>query len=404
MRKTRVVSRREFLTAVGGLTAICGLFPKTLLASGQNEITAIRTGKQPGNLTRLVIETTRRPEFALSYPTNQLVIQMQARHNATPNLTAGTLVRSINQADNKIVVNLTRSITQIPQDRIMVLSPMNGNQYRLVLDIGDGTTAVAQANTARAASNVATPAATGPGTARAATTNQVVATTSPRRRGIIVIDPGHGGADPGAIGVSGAREKDIVLQVSRKLRDRLNREGYTAILTRDRDVFLNLGTRARMGEKHNADLFLSIHANANPRPQVRGFSVYTLSQKASDAEAQRVAEAENAADRIAVDNFGGYATEIRMVLSSLQQNHVAAESDKISMHISKAVRAKNIDRVDRERRSAPFAVLRSTTPSALVELGHLSNAAEERLLRNGAHQDRLVTALVNAVGKYEFIS
>jgi len=384
MRNKRDISRREFLTVFGAGALAFGLFPKTIFASGQNQITAIRTGVQPGNLTRLVIETTQKPEYAISYPAGQVIIQMQAKNSAVPSLAVGTLVNGIDLADNQIIVNLSRAIKPIPSSRIMVLNPMNGNQYRLVLDFGDGAAAGQTASQPSAAAT------------------KVVAT--PKRKPIIVIDPGHGGQDPGAIGVSGAHEKDIVLQVSRKLQTQLNNAGYNAILTRDKDTFLNLGTRASMGEQRNADLFLSIHANANPRPQIKGFSVYTLSQKASDAEAEAIAKAENAADRIAVDNFGGYAAEVRMALSSMQQRHAADESDKISAHISSAVRAKNIDRVDRERRSAPFAVLKSTVPSALVELGHLSNAAEEKLLRSAAHQDKLVAALVVAVGKYQFIS
>jgi N-acetylmuramoyl-L-alanine amidase len=276
----------------------------------------------------------------------------------------------------------------------MLLEPSGNNRWRLVLDFAAPGGTTARAATAPAAATQA----------RAAATPAVVRNpaTAAGRKPIVLIDPGHGGRDPGAIGVTGTREKDIVLTVSRRLRDRLNQAGYTVHMTRNTDVFLNLNTRAAMATQHRADIFISVHANANPRATVRGFSVYTLSQQASDADAARLAEAENAADKIDVDNFAGFELATRHVLSALQQRAVDEDSVQLARRIRREMRRAEIDRVDRPHRFAPFAVLRNSTPSCLVELGHLSNRDEERLLRSEAHQNRLVAAMVTAIGNFDF--
>ena len=147
----------------------------------------------------MVLETTRRPEYALSYPSGQLVIKMQARNNAIPQMIEGTMVNSISLAENKIIVNLRQSIQPIPSSQIMVLPPMNGNNYRLVLGFG-GTGVAATTSTATRAAAVQSSG------------NNVANLIAANRKPVIVIDPGHGGRDPGAIGVSGAREKDIKKQ------------------------------------------------------------------------------------------------------------------------------------------------------------------------------------------------
>ena len=375
-------SRREFLKVAGFGTATVVFFPRLAFAA-QNEIISIRTGLQPGNKTRLVIETKQKPSYSLSYPNKQIVVSIPARNTAKPKMATGTLVSNIKSSKGKIIVNLKKDISPIPKNQIMVLSPASGNKYRLVLDFAAG----------KATDKVR------------ATATAAVSSKQINRKPLIVIDPGHGGKDPGCIGVTGTQEKDIVLSVAKRLANKLNASGYNAYLTRRNDTFLNLGTRAGIGEKKKADLFISIHANSNPKRSTRGFSVYTLSKKASDAEAQKLADAENAADLIEVDGFDEFEPSLRNALSSLQQHMVAENSVELAQCVINATKKYGIIQVDKGRkfgRSAPFAVLKSTTPSCLIELGHLSNREEERLLRRSDYQDKLVNAFIHAIGNYDF--
>lgn len=379
MKSNKKFSRREFLTIAGGGVVALTFFPKTAF-SAENEIIAIRTGIQPGNKTRLVLETTKRPDYSLSYPDKKLAISLKAKCSAKPNLADGTLINGIDIQNNKIVANLKKTIAPIPKSQIMILNPTGGAKYRLVLDFAAGSAATKS---------------------KAAAESAVAKKTTPTKP-VIVIDPGHGGKDPGCLGATGTREKDIVLSVSKKLYNKLDAAKYDVYLTRRNDTFLNLDTRSGIAEKKKADLFVSIHANSNPKKAVKGFSVYTLSKTASDAEAQKLAEAENSADKIGVDGFEEFEPELRNALSSLQRQIMNKYSVEFAQKILNATRDSGIGRVDEAWRFAPFAVLKSTIPSCLVEVGHLSNKDEEKLLKNGDYQNKLVNALVAAIKNYNF--
>ncbi|HOY47709.1 MAG TPA: N-acetylmuramoyl-L-alanine amidase, partial [Alphaproteobacteria bacterium] len=217
------------------------------------------------------------------------------------------------------------------------------------------------------------------------------------------IDAGHGGKDPGCIGRNGTKEKKVVLSVAKKLKPKLDAAGFKAYLTRSTDVFLNLNTRAALAEKYHADLFISLHANANPSRAMKGFSIYTLSKKASDQEAAKLAEAENASDKIDVDGFEEFSKDIRSALSALQQQAVAEMSVEYANDCAKKlVSAGFMKQSGPYVRHAPFAVLRSTIPGALIEIGHLSNAEEERLLNSDSYQDELANIILKAIKEYNF--
>lgn len=363
------------------------LMPKMALAA-RNSLKSLRTGVQPGNKTRLVIETGARPSYSLSYPTNQLVINLAntaANTSLKPTLAAGTLVKSITQAQVgdrvQIIADLNKPIGQIPKNQIMVLEPNGDNDYRLVLDFVAGTASSATATVSAAKA----------------------ASSAPAKKYVIVIDAGHGGKDPGCIGKNGTKEKTVVLSVAKKLKAKLDANGFVAHLTRSTDKYLKLAERAAIGERKHADLFLSLHANANPSRAMKGFSIYTLSEKASDEEAKKLAEAENAADKIGVEGFTEFEPNIRSALSALQQHAVAEMSEEYAQGCSKAFRSVKIEAQPGPGvRHAPFAVLRSTVPGALIELGHLSNASEEKLLVSASHQDKLVNAIMKSVKSYNF--
>lgn len=378
------ISRRTLLKITGFSAVAVAMIPRVAFAA-RNSLRNVRTGVQPGNKTRLVIETSARPSYEISYPTNQIVITLSntaANPDLSPKMASGTLVRAITQAQSgdtlKIIADLTKPAAEIPRDSIMLLSPNGDNDYRLVLDFAAASGAVAA-------------------------TTQQQKTTAPSRKYVVVIDAGHGGKDPGCIGKGGTQEKNIVLSVAKKLKTKLDAAGFQAYLTRSNDTYLKLAQRASIGEKRHADLFLSLHANANPSRAMKGFSIYTLSEKASDEEAQKLADAENAADKIDVSGFEQFDKDIRIALSSLQQHAVAEMSVEYANGAASAFkRAKITQQPGPDVRHAPFAVLRSTVPGALIELGHLSNASEEKLLKTAAHQNKLVDAIVKSVRAYNF--
>ncbi len=383
-------SRRSVLKISGFGIAVTAMLPRMAFAA-RNAVRSMRSGVQPGNKTRLVIETTNRPSYSLSYPTGQLVVKLSntsANTAIKPNLASDGLIKAISQTQSgdtlQIVATLKKPIAQIPKSSIMVLSPNGDNDYRLVLDFVAGT-----ANTQSDSYT----------TTAASTTTAITAA----RKYTIVIDAGHGGKDPGCIGKGGTREKDIVLSVAKKLKSKLDANGFKTYLTRSNDTYLKLGQRAEIAEKRKADLFISLHANANPSRKMKGFSIYTLSEKASDEEAKKLAEAENAADKIGVEGFTEFEENIRIALSSLQQHAVAEMSEEYANGCAKSFKRANIEQQPGpDVRHAPFAVLRSTVPGALLELGHLSNANEEKLLKSSKHQDKLVNAIVKSIKNYNF--
>ncbi len=220
---------------------------------------------------------------------------------------------------------------------------------------------------------------------------------------VVAIDPGHGGEDPGAIGPSGLREKDVVLAVALKLRDRINSvPGMRAMLTRDADYFVPLGERVRKARRVQADLFVSIHADAFFTPQARGASVFALSSNgASSATARWMANKENAADVVGGVNTG--AVKDAQVLRAMLEMSTDAQI-KDSLKIGREV----LDRIGKvgalHKRSveqAGFAVLKAPDiPSILVETAFISNPDEEAKLRSDDYQDQLVEALHTGIRRY----
>ncbi len=379
------VSRRGFLQVGGFAFTVAMILPRVAFAA-RNSLRSIRTGVQPGGKTRLVIESSARPSYSLSYPENQLVVDianMSADSSVKPTLASGTLVSAITQTQVgdhlHIVATLRKPITKLEKSQIMLLEPNGDNDYRLVLDFS-ATAAQKIAESVKAAG-----------------------TKAPPKKHVIIIDAGHGGKDPGCIGRGGTREKDVVLSVAKRLRTKLDEAGFKTYMTRTNDTYLKLAQRAEFAETHKGDLFISLHANANPSRSVKGFSIYTLSEKASDEEAKKLAESENAADKIGVDGFTEFEKEIRAALSSLQQHAVAEMSEEYANGCARAFRANKVEaQPGPSVRHAPFAVLRSTVPGALIELGHLSNSTEEKLLKNADHQNRLVAAIVRSIKNYNF--
>lgn len=219
---------------------------------------------------------------------------------------------------------------------------------------------------------------------------------------IVAIDPGHGGEDPGAIGPTGLKEKDVVLQVALQLRDRLNaKPGMRAMLTRDADFFVPLHDRVNKARRVQADLFVSIHADAFFTPEARGASVFALSQGgASSAAARWMAQKENAADVVGGVNV---ATKDATVLKALLDMSTTAQI-KDSLRVGNEVlsRIGQVGKLHkRQVEQAGFAVLKAPDiPSILVETAFISNPEEEDKLRDADYQQRLVQALFSGIERY----
>ena len=220
---------------------------------------------------------------------------------------------------------------------------------------------------------------------------------------VIVIDAGHGGVDPGAIGTTGVFEKDLTLAAARDLARLLEaRGGYYVVLTRDSDVFLKLGERVEFARSQGADLFISIHADSIEDSSVRGAGVYSLSETASDDEAAALASRENKADLISGVDFVNVAydpltTNILIDLAQRETKNASSEfAGLIAAEIAKAVRLRS-----NAHRFAGFRVLKAPdVPSVLLEMGYLSNPEEERNLRDPAFRERFMSAVVDAVDDY----
>jgi len=219
----------------------------------------------------------------------------------------------------------------------------------------------------------------------------------------VVIDPGHGGDDPGAIGLSGVYEKDLTLEAARALAAALEaHSGYDVILTRDSDVFVKLADRVEFARTHKADLFISLHADSIDDVSVRGAGVYSLSETASDDEAAELAARENKADLIAGVDFVNVAydpqtTNILIDLAQRETKNASSEfASLLATELAETVRLRN-----NPHRFAGFRVLKAPdVPSVLIEMGYLSNAEEEAALRDPGFRQRFAAAVIGAIDDY----
>lgn len=220
------------------------------------------------------------------------------------------------------------------------------------------------------------------------------------RKKIIVLDPGHGGKDPGAIGYSGVYEKNITLAMAKELKVILEKEGYKVHLTRSTDIFIPLRDRVKIARKYNADLFMSIHADSAVNRSAKGLSVYTLSETASDKEAAALAERENKADVVAGLNLLEHSKEVSDILINLAQRETMNRSSEFASFMVQEMR-KSVKLRDNTHRFAGFAVLKAPdVPSVLLEMGYLSNRTEERLLKQKDYRRKLAVSTSKAVEKY----
>ncbi|MGB8817454.1 MAG: N-acetylmuramoyl-L-alanine amidase [Rhizobiaceae bacterium] len=217
----------------------------------------------------------------------------------------------------------------------------------------------------------------------------------------VIIDPGHGGIDGGATGVHGIVEKDVTLDFSRQLASRLNTiEGITARLTREDDRFIALDERVRIARQLDAHLFISVHADTIRDKSLRGATVYTLSDKASDEVAHAVAQQENLSDAIGGVDVKVEDQSVADILIDLTRRETMQFSTKFARALVQSLKNKT-KMINNPHRSAGFRVLKAPdVPSVLVELGYLSNPDDEKAVSNPAWQSGVLEEMVAAIGAY----
>lgn len=222
-------------------------------------------------------------------------------------------------------------------------------------------------------------------------------------RPVVVIDPGHGGVDNGTQAATGESEKSLVLDFAKALRDRIEKSGkFRVVMTRDDDTFVPLGDRVKIARTNMAALFVSIHADALPKREgdAQGATIYTLSEKASDAEAEKLAEAENKADAIAGINLTEEPAEVADILIDLTQRETRTFSSRFAKML--ATEMKTVARMHKHPlKSAGFKVLKAhDVPSVLVELGYVSNKDDLQHLVSESWRSRTVGSVAQAVDAF----
>ena len=362
------------------------------------EVTGARIGVHPES-TRVVLELSESVDYQLFTLANpyRVVIDLPEVRWRVPDKrmrASEGLVNSFRfglfQAGNSRVVLGTSVPTKITKH--FLIPADNENPVRFVLDL-------AQIN---ALKFTAGRKLKSPGW-KSVALRKPRATAGGARKGrrVIVLDPGHGGVDPGAIGVTGAYEKKITLAIAREAKKMFEATGrYKVVLTRKRDVYVRLRDRFEIAHRHKAEIFISLHADSIKNRKIRGGSLYTLSNKASDREAESLATRENKSDIIAGADLSGYAPEVSEILIDLAQSSTNKESWHLAEIMVKAL-GRRTKLLRNTHRFAGFAVLKSpNVPSVLLELGYLSNRADEKMLRNAKYRRRVSRSLLEAVDNY----
>ncbi|WP_413772293.1 N-acetylmuramoyl-L-alanine amidase [Marinobacter sp. P4B1] len=358
------------------------------LASAAAQVEGVRIWPAPDH-TRLVLDTAGAVEhnvFSLSDP-SRLVIDLKnvsLKTDFSKVDLEGSPIRRIrsarrNGSDLRVVLDLASDI----KPRSFALEPNQQYGHRLVVDLID-----------EKGSRI-----------ERATSPTVTQDSAGKRDIIVVIDAGHGGEDPGAIGPRGTREKDVVLRMAKTLADLVNKQpGFTAKLTRTGDYYIGLRNRTILARKYNADLFVSVHADAFRTPQPSGASVFALSQRGATSETARwLAQSENSSDLIG--GAGGLSLEGRdEMLAGVLLDLSMTASINASLGVGSSVlgRLGNVAKLHKPGvEQAAFVVLKSPDiPSILVEAGFISNPKEEKNLASQWYRDKLASAIMDGIHEY----
>ena len=377
--ETLSTARRLFLKRLArygaGFTLLSG--SKSVLAKAKAALTGIRISQSASDHTRVVFDLSKNIKhrvFALANP-NRIVVdlsdtrpsQAMVTSDKTTSLLSGVRSAKRKSGEFRVVFDVKNKV----RPRSFLLAPDGNAGHRLVVDMHSTNLSPTPIITSQQERQYK------------------------KKEFIIVLDAGHGGRDPGAVGKKGTLEKDITLAVAKKMKTLINRtSGYRAVLTREGDRFIALRNRVKKARDLQADLFISIHADSFRSPKVKGASVYALSLNGASSEAARwIAEKENKSDLIGGISLDDKDDLIASVLLDLSQTATIQDSLDLGGDV-----LKNIGKVsalnNKKVQQAGFAVLKAPDmPSILIETAFLSNPAEERKLRNSKHQQKLAKAV-----------
>jgi len=411
---------------IGWILGLVLLLGGAVEAAAKPAITDARLGVEPG-LTRVVISLTQRSDFkvfTLADP-YRVVIDMSEVDWKVPSgsklqgqgLVAGMRYGLFKAGTSRVVLDLME-----PSEvaRAELVPAANGEPLRLLVDLrpvpDTQFRAQLKSNTVNysaiaAIAPVTKPAARtltssgGGGTGAATGALGGSAAKQPieepkRGKPLIVIDPGHGGIDPGAVG-SSINEKQLTLAVAKALKKELEDTGkFRVLLTRSRDVYIPLRERFGLAREKGAELFISLHADSHNDPLTRGASVYTLSEKASDAESAALAAKENKSDIIAGVDLSKQSNVVSNILIDLAQRDTKNMSTRFASLLVRELKEQTM-LLGNTHRFAGFAVLKAPdVPSVLVEMGYISSSKDEALLSSSGHQKKLARAVRQAVENY----
>ncbi len=363
------------------------------------DVAGVRFG-QNGETTRFVVELsgdTKPSIFMLADPYRIVIDLPDVAWKGGESIKSQGLVEGYRHG--LFTDGVYRIVLDLKQPAVVsnafTLPPTNQKNRRYVVDIkpssrSDFMAAVASSKSQRSQ--------------YAAAVQSTPAVSNTRRRDgkhVIVLDPGHGGIDPGNLGGIGVYEKVITLKLARAIRDELNRTGrYEVHLTRDRDIFHKVRERFQIARRYNADLFISIHADSIKNPRIRGGSVYNLSERASDKEAARLAARENKSDLIAGVNLDVVEDEVSGILIELAQRETMNYSAQFAEILVQEMR-RDVPMLDRAHRYANLGVLKAPdVPSVLMEAGYLTNRANAKFLNSKRGQKLIAESARRAIDKY----
>lgn len=364
-----------------------------------NQIEGVRFGQQ-GGATRIVIdlESATKPSVFLLADPFRVVVDIEdanwtaARDASATGVVSGYRHGNFRRGTYRLVFDLKSPAVV---DKSFALPPNARSGHRYVIDLKGAS----RANFLRAVQ------ASRPARPRQPISDSVpVLSTQPRRanqKPLVVIDAGHGGVDPGTLGVLGVNEKIVNLGVAKALQSELQRGGkYRVRLTRETDIFIPVRDRFKIARKWGADLFISIHADAIADRSVRGGTVYTLSEEASDKEAARLAARENKSDIIAGVDLGLADDDVSNILIDLAQRETMNVSAQFAEMLVPEMR-REVLMHKKGHRFANLGVLKAPdVPSVLIETGYLSNRSDARLLASREGQRKLARSISRGVEKY----
>jgi N-acetylmuramoyl-L-alanine amidase len=385
------INRREFIFSSSFFLCFLAMPFKKALA-GIPEIMGSRVGIN-GDKTRFVLDLSKEVDYNLFILKNpdRIVIDFPYLEWSNSSSEGKGLIQKyrfarFSENTSRLVLDLTEP-AMVYESFILPASQDKGP--RLVVDLvkdNKTETIIADIADAKQEDNISAP----------------IVETSKKEKKIITIDPGHGGVDPGAIGVGGVYEKDITLKTAKELKKELEESGkYKVYLTRSDDRYLKLWQRVQIARKYKSDLFISLHADSIKDRQVKGASMYTLAEKASDARAAQLAAKENKVDLIFDEKLEDQPKEVADILLDLKRREILNSAKILANGLIGQMRKNDVNLLNKNHRYAAFAVLKAPdVPSILIELGFVTNKQEVKLLNTYSYRSKINKSILSGIEQH----